>query len=349
MTPKEAAARRDFTVNSMAMDIDDEVFDPFDGRKDLDARILRATTEAYKEDPLRVLRGMQFASRFNFTMDEKTQDYSIGMRAEFHTLSKERIWEEWLKWTKGPHPMAGLQILVDTMWSEEFPELHGLIGLPQDPEWHPEGDCWVHNGWVCQAAAEIAERENLSFEDRTVLMFAALGHDFGKVPTTAFVDGRWRAKAHADHSGRLAKKFLKSIMAPGWVIDNVIPLCTEHMAHVAFGPKNPPNDRVVRRLATRLGSSSLRLWSHVCEADASGRPPLPKGSPVGEWMEIAKKLAVEDSRPTPILLGRHLIEQGMKPGVEFGKIIKNAYEAQLDGEFDTLDGALEWLNIGESC
>ena len=132
LTPREAAARRDFTINAMAMDFDGKIFDPFGGRVDLGRGLLRATSAAFQEDPLRVLRGMQFAARFGFDMDQETVEMCRGLRHEFQHLSAERIWEEWHKWaTKARYPSKGLALLQSTGWTENFPVLHAMAETPQ--------------------------------------------------------------------------------------------------------------------------------------------------------------------------------------------------------------------------
>lgn len=344
MTPEEAASRRDFTINSMAMDQNDNIFDPFNGKQDLENKVLRATSPAFREDPLRVLRGMQFAARFDMVMDEDTRTMCADMLHEFDTLSRERIWTEWQKWAKGQYPLKGLRLLRETEWIRKFPDLAKMVGMPQDPEWHPEGDAWVHTKMVCDAAAEIADREGLESQDREILMFAALCHDLGKAYTTKKnEEGRWISPGHAEEGVPISKNFLKNIMAPAYLLEHVPPLVAEHMVHISFKDAEP-SKRVVRRLANRLAPATFKMWSHVCEADHSGRHPLPKGNPVVQWVEIAAELEVELDKPKPILMGRHLIERGVKPGREMGLVLNDAFEAQLDGEFDTIEGALEWLD-----
>src|SRR5579875_1893876 len=172
ITPREAASRRDFTINAMAYDpVSHEVLDFFGGRQDLENRVLRATSSAFSEDPLRVLRGMQFACRFDLTLDPATAEMSRA--------------------TKAAHPGRIFEYLETTGWIRHFPELQRLRGVPQDPEWHPEGDVAVHTMHVVDFAARIAGRDHCQGDDRAVLMFAALAHDFAKADTTALreVDG----------------------------------------------------------------------------------------------------------------------------------------------------------------
>lgn len=345
MTYREAASRRDFTINSIAMDFEGRIIDPYDGQGDIRRGLLRATSPAFKEDPLRVLRGMQFASRLGFDMEANTVRMCRQISGEFADLSKERIYDEWAKWTRGDHPAKGLALLQDTGWLDHFPALASMAGTPQDPLWHPEGDVLVHTALVCDAAARIAARRGFSSEERLLLLFAALLHDVGKAVTTVRnEDGRWISPGHAEEGVPIARRFLKALRAPGRVTDTVPPLVAEHMVHISLPAHQDPTPRLIRRLASRLMPANIRLWAALCEADYSGRPPLPPGNPVARWEEIALQQEVENARPGPLLLGRHLIEQGMTPGPEMGRLLKAAYEAQLDGAFDDLEGALAWLN-----
>ncbi len=340
---REAASRRDFTCNAIAFDlVDNTIVDPFNGVKDIQAKILRPTSESFKEDALRVLRAMQFAARFDFNGTDDLCLRSRGMIEGFASLPKERLWEEWKKWAvKGKFPSSGLIQLERCGWMKLFPEIDNLFGIKQDPIWHPEGGALWHTMLVCDAAAEIADREGLGEFDRCVLMFAALCHDMGKVGCTAFIDGRWRSPGHAQEGVPLADSFLKSIGCPNDIRENVLPLVAEHIAHCNI----EVNKRNLRRLALRLGVANIEQLLRVIEADMSGRPPLPKGLPAEcvAIREMAKDLSISKAGPEAILMGRHLISAGIKPGPEMGLMLKDAFEAQLNGEFDNVDNAIVWI------
>lgn len=140
MTLPEAAARRDFTINAISQDTQGNIHDPYNGAADLEQRILRHVSPAFAEDPLRVLRGMQFAARFDMSVAQETAALCRSLLPAYGTLSIERVWTEWQKWaTKGRVPSRGLSFLYRTGWINLYPELAALIGLPQEPEWHPEG------------------------------------------------------------------------------------------------------------------------------------------------------------------------------------------------------------------
>ncbi len=196
ITPKEAASRRDFTINAMAFDpVSGELLDFFGGREDLQNRVLRATSDAFSEDPLRVLRGMQFACRFDLKLDPATARMARAISDQYSTIATERVAEEFNKWArKSTRPGLIGPYLFQSGWLSHFPEIERLRGVPQDPEWHPEGDVFVHTMHVLNAAARVAERERVEGDDRAVLMFAALTHDFAKADVTALRqrDGRLR-------------------------------------------------------------------------------------------------------------------------------------------------------------
>lgn len=340
MSPKEAAARRDFTINSVYYDVAAvKIVDPYQGEFDIRLKWLRPTSEAFKEDSLRVLRGMQFASRFDMQASCKCRDYAWAMLPEYEALPKERIWGEWAKWAMGDSPASGLLFLDDCGWLSLYPEIDNLNDCPQDPIWHPEGDAYDHTLLVCDEMAAICKRENIVGEQRIVMMFAALCHDFGKVPTTEMIDGRWRSRGHCEAGVPLAEQFLESIGAPKWVAEKVKPLVAEHLTHV----RDEHTARGVRRLALRLQPANIQELVWLIEADMGGRPPLPKGLPqqAVDMQAMADRLNIQFDMPKPIVMGRHLIAQGMKPGVEMGKLLKLLFEAQLNGEFDDVDSGIE--------
>jgi tRNA nucleotidyltransferase (CCA-adding enzyme) len=345
MTPAEAALRRDYTINAMAEDFAGNLYDPHGGQRDLAAGVLRAVSPAFAEDPLRVLRGMQLAARFNLRMEPGTLAMCRDLAGEYSSLARERIWLEWEKWAAlGVHPAQGLRVLQETGWLAFFPELAALVGVPQDPGWHPEGDVFVHTLHVCDAAAAVARREQPDREEHVVLLLAALCHDFGKATLTVQNEaGRWVSPGHDQAGVPLAENFLHRLQAPARVIERVLPLVAQHMAHMS-GDGRPPSERAVRRLANRLHPATLRQLARVVEADASGRPPLPPCRPLAPWLEMADRMALADRRPQRILLGRHLLARGAAPGPAMGRILDQAFEAQLDGAFADLAGALRWLD-----
>jgi tRNA nucleotidyltransferase (CCA-adding enzyme) len=347
--PAHAAARRDFTINSLMYDPRrHQLLDFFGGRGDLDKRILRHTSDAFAEDPLRVLRGMQLAGRFRLTAAPETLRLCREIKSRAAELPVERVREEWFKWAgHSTVPSLGLRFLVQTEWA--FPEVKALLGTPQDPLWHPEGDVFTHTCHCCDALARLPAWRDADRTSRIVYMLAVLAHDFGKPSTTqeSLRAGQVRivSPGHEEAGGLLAEQFLQRIGAPELVRQRVVPLVTNHLAHL-----QEATDRSVRRLAKRLEPETIDGLCLVITADQYGRPPCPQDLSPGLLALRAKAAALElqTKAPRPILLGRHLLEKGFAPGPAFGPILQAAFEAQLEGHFSDLAGALAWLAEHES-
>jgi tRNA nucleotidyltransferase (CCA-adding enzyme) len=343
MTIQEAAARRDFTINAIyRCPLADQLYDPFHGVNHLENKLLHATSDHFGEDPLRVLRGMQFAARFGLSATDQTIQMSRNLLPEATDLAKELIWHEWEKWAlRSAHPSLGLVFLKQTNWLSLYPELQALVGIQQDPEWHPEGDVWTHTLHVCNVAAKVAEREQLEGNDRITVLLAALCHDLGKATHTRFENGRWHAYGHESGGVDPTKKFLDRIGCPIAIQQRVVPLVADHLIHLV----DKVTPRLVRRLAYRLGEASVKHLVHLIEADVSGRPPLPPRLPdnAKQILEFASVMRIDLNAPKPIVQGRHLIELGYKPSPWFGKILKVCFDAQLDGRFENEEDGVAFL------
>lgn len=341
----EAAARRDFTLNALMFDPRrQEVLDFFEGQTDLRQRVLRHTSPAFVEDPLRVLRGMQFAARFELQAAPETIALCRRIKGHYRELPAERVREEWFKWAgQSRRPSAGLRFLEATEWLEHFPEIAALRGTPQDPHWHPEGDVFTHTCHSLDALVELPAWLAADTESRIVYTLAVLGHDFAKPQTTkrAFKHGRWCvvSPGHEDAGGPLVETFLARFRTPESIRQRVVPLVTHHLAHL-----QQATDRSVRRLALRLAPETIDGLSVVITADAFGRPPKRRQVPPGliAFQAKAAELALAAAAPKPILQGRHLIALGMNPGKEMGVLLAAAFEAQLEGGFSDLESAKRW-------
>lgn len=347
IAPREAASRRDFTINALMFDPrTSEYLDFFGGRDDLGKRVLRHTSPAFVEDPLRVLRGMQFAARFDLTPAPETVELCRSIVGTFSELAVERVGMEWFKWAAtSQRPSAGLQFLKATGWLRHFPEIAALDGTPQDPDWHPEGDVFTHTCHCCDALVELPEWHTADATTRQVLMFAVLAHDFAKPQTThqAERDGRMRivSPGHEEQGGPLAEAFLTRIGSPNELKERVPPLVKHHLAHLQMA-----SDRSVRRLAIALRPATIEELCLVMIADQFGRPPKPRVPHAGmtALRARAETLRLREAAPKPLLQGRHLIARGLKPGEDFGTLLAEAFEVQLEGGFTDLEGALQWLD-----
>lgn len=347
MSFEEAAKRRDFTINSIMQDaLTGEIVDCYGGREDIERKILRVVSpDTFAEDSLRVLRAAQFAARFEFEVDPLTVE--ICRAIDLDDLPKERIWGEFEKLLLlAERPSVGLRWIYELGVAERlFPEIAALAGVPQEPEWHPEGDVDVHTMLVCDEARKLID--DLEYAKQVTVMLGALCHDFGKPPTTEFVDGRVRSRGHDEAGVEPTVSFLDRLgmfTLDGYDVRNqVVQLVRFHLTPGMFF-KNPPGDGAFRRLARKVEPD---LLYRVAKADSLGRNP--------EWLEPSKhfdaaaqewfiarvrELDVERRPPAPILLGRHLIELGERPSAKFKVILDAVYEMQLDGRITNLDEAV---------
>ena len=342
LTVRDASARRDFTVNAIYSDpLTGEIVDPWNGRADLERRTLRHVSDHFCEDPLRVLRGMQFVARFDLEPAPETIEVCRAMTPE--GLASERLLGEWSKLIlKGVKISKGLEFLRAVGWTKYYPELERLIGCKQDPHWHPEGDVWNHT--LCCLDAFAASRIGDDAEDLLVGL-AVLCHDFGKPDCTFYdpVKKRIRSLGHDERGVEPTLSFLNRLTNEERLLKEIPPLVRLHMRPFAMW-KDKSSDGAIRRLAAKVVRIDRLL--RVAAADDAGRPPFPSEPEPLKWLEEqAKRLAVEDSAPKPIVRGRDLIAQGMKPGPEMGKILAALYDAQLDGAFSDLESGLKYANL----
>ena len=336
----EASGRRDFTMNALMADPETGwITDCHGGLADLHAGILRHTTTAFAEDPLRVLRAVQFAARFGFTLAGETAALCRLLAGSYSELPVERVWCEIEKiGTRGKDITAALTALEASGWERHFPELAALHGIEQDPEWHPEGDVWVHSGLAADQAARRADDAGLTGADRFTVVMAALAHDFGKVTNTQYTEGRITSHGHAAAGVEPAQAFLRGTGCPEHLTARIVPLVKEHMCCTDRATKP-----AVRRLVRRLVPATMAELALVCGADRAGRGDPDAPNPAAPWLAVASDLRVTERPAKGLLTGDHLIAAGMKPGPAFRPILADALAAQDAGEFEDKAGALRWL------
>ncbi len=344
-----AALRRDFTLNAISYDPAGTVVDPLGGLEDLKRGRLRHSSGAFAEDPLRVLRAFQLAARFDLDVAPETADLCRSIRRAFSELPRERIWGEWEKWAaKSTLPSRGIRVLEETGWMEFFPEIAALRGVPQDTEWHPEGDVFTHTLHCLDSLAAMGEWRSATASRRRDLMLAVLAHDFGKAVTTEQVekDGvlRWVSPRHEVEGGKIAVRFMERIGAPKSTRQFVVPLIENHLYHIHM-QDDDPRLSAIRRLARRLAPATIDDLCLVMLADVRGRPPKAETDHPGITgiRETARRVKLEDSAPKPIIMGRHLLAEGIEPGPHMGKILEAVFEAQLDGAFSTEEEGIRFL------
>jgi tRNA nucleotidyltransferase (CCA-adding enzyme) len=354
MSIKEAARRRDFTMNTLAADpLTGELFDYFGGVKDIKNRTLRITDEErFKDDPLRILRGVQFSGRLGLTIEPKSMEVMQQLAPQLQELSKERIGEEWKKLLlKSDKPSLGLSIAssMGVLW-QLHPEMAVMEQVPQELRWHPEGDAWVHTMMTVDEAACIANREKLNDKDKKILLFGALCHDLGKASTTKYIDGTFRSLGHEKAGGEPTKKFLTLMGLDGLTRDKIVKIVENHLVPTTLYIEenikgNKIKDGSIRRLAKRIHPATIRDLVLVAEADHMGRGKFgeimreelmlsPEVFAPGEWLlKRARELEVEDSKPADLTRGQDWIVFGFKTGPIIGKLIKLSNDLRDEKNF----------------
>jgi len=339
---EDAARRRDFTINAIGWDpLSDEYLDPFGGRADLDAHRLRVVDpRTFADDSLRVLRAVQFAARFTCMLDDEAR--AICRAIPLDDLPAERLWGEIEKLLLvAERPSLGFTLARDLGVIEQvLPEMVPLYDCPQDPEWHPEGDVWIHTLMVIDEARQ--RNADLDRPRLAAVMLGAVCHDLGKPLTTAVIDGRWRSPGHEAAGVPAATLVLDRFNVnsiDGYdVRRQVLGLVAEHLRPSAFHKtKDTVKDGAFRRLAARV---DLELLVRFGRADCHGRGGTFDCSAMDWFIERARTLGVQHAPPAPLLLGRHLLDLGVTPGPRMGEILRAVYERQLDGAVTTLDEAV---------
>lgn len=321
----KAARRRDFTINAMMKDImTGEIIDHFEGREDLEAGIIRhVDDESFAEDPLRVLRGAQFAARFGFTIAEETVNLCRTM--DLTALSKERVEEELRK--------ALLMSTKPSVFFESLKEMNGLgywfrevqdlIGVEQDPIFHPEGDVWNHTMEVLDRGAGLRDRA----EEPYGFMLLCLTHDFGKTLTTSFEKGRIHAYGHETEGMPLTETFLDRITGNRAVKDYVLNMVPIHMKPnmTAYSKSKP---KVTNKMFDEaISGNDLVLFASADRPVMAGNDEFS-----GDEEFLRERLSeYEETMSRPYVMGRDLIENGLEPGEDFTEILAYAHKLRLAG------------------
>ncbi|HEX6852615.1 MAG TPA: HD domain-containing protein [Candidatus Polarisedimenticolaceae bacterium] len=365
--PEEAARRRDFTVNAVALDpITGEILDPWGGVADLRARVLRVVDPSqFGDDPLRVWRGVQIAARFDLVPEPGTLDLMRGMvaRGDLRQLSRERVTEELRKlFVDAPAPSKGLELArAIGAIRELFPELEAYEATPQEPEWHPEGNVWIHTMLVVDRAAELSRRPAWGFDDaqRLQVVLGALLHDVGKpVSTTRLVkDGVERvvSPGHESAGEPLARAVLSRLTFGEEVERAVVGIVKWHALPHALHrdlEKGQIDERAyvnaVRKLVKRLHPTPWRVFLAACEADWRGRAfedvrtgPHPPGD---RFAATVAQHALDVEPAKPLVQGRDALALGVPPGPEMGRLIAAIENARDRGEVRTREEALVLLS-----
>jgi tRNA nucleotidyltransferase (CCA-adding enzyme) len=334
MSIDNAFRRRDLTINAMGIDlITGELIDPFGGYDDLRNNLLRAVdVDFFVQDPLRFYRVMQFIGRFTMNPVKELDYICAGM--DLSNVSIERIENEFEKLLlKSYAPSRGIRWLHTIgRLHDLFPEIGAMIGVAQNPQWHPEGDVFEHTMQAGDAAARFVY---VNETDKLKVMYAALCHDLGKVTTTTVIDGKITSHGHEDESARCAKKVLQRITGKKEIIDAVVKLVACHMQPLQFindGAKPAAYKRLARRLAPQ---ATMQLLALLTRADRLGRNPEshePLNTPepdVDAFIKQAEQADVFYHEEKPILQGRDVMDI-VAPGPAMGVLLKKAYEIQIE-------------------
>ncbi len=337
MTYKEAARRRDFTMNAIGVNpLTGEVLDPYQGIVDIRLKRLREVDSAtFVEDPLRMYRAAQFCARLGISPTGGLTNLltSMAIDDKHHNLPGERVLVELRKLMRSRNAVHGWQLLdAWGMIDRSQPELMSLMGCQQDTVYHPEGDVWVHSLLTLEEAQVAASATG----DDELMAWAALCHDFGK-PTTTFVEGeRVKSPGHDVAGIEPVRSFFTRFPGmPADTVDKIAMLTKHHLAPALF-PAQGAGRRAYMRLARDLDSVGLSLHQlyQVNLADHYGRTTpdaLAYQHPKGEaFLAKAGEVHATPERARGVVMGRHLIAKGMKPGVGFRDILQKCQDYQDD-------------------
>ena len=325
-TPQQDVLRRDFTINGLLYDpVKEQLLDYVGGQADIHARRVRAIGnphERFSEDRLRMLRAVRFAARLAFTLDAGAAEAIRTQAAEIRQVSSERVRDEILKILTEGHPRQGFELLDATkLLPEVLPEVKRMQGVAQPPEFHPEGDVWVHTMMMLDGLRSPTP----------TLALGVLLHDVGKPPTFS-VRERIRFDNHVEVGAKMAEEILGRLRLPSRDTERVVELVRHHLRFMDF----PRMRRSTQLRFLRLPGFAEHLELHRLDCLASHGDL--------STYDMAKRLLEETPpetvRPTPLLRGDDLIAQGYSPGPIFKEILQAVEDAQLEGRVHTSAQAL---------
>ena len=329
--PREDVERRDFTINGMMLDpATHEVLDFVGGRADLNAGIIRAIGDPerrFAEDKLRMLRAVRFAARFDYQIEAATMTAIQKLANKIHQVSAERVREELTKMLTEGQARRAFQLLDTTgLLREVLPEIAAMKGVEQPPQYHPEGDVFVHTLLLLDKLPAGASK---------TLAWGALLHDVGKPPTFRVAPDRIRFDGHVDVGVKMAAEILRRLRFSNDDSDQILALVDHHMR---FGQVQQMNQSTLKKFL-RMPAFDEHLELHRLDSLSShGRL---------EAYDYARQqlqsMPPEEIRPTPLITGRDLIEAGYEPGPRFKEILGAAEDAQLEGRLTSREAAMEYV------
>ena len=333
-TPKEDVQRRDFTINGLLMRNDTgEVLDFVDGQADLRAGIIRAIGEPYRrfqEDKLRLLRAVRFAARFGFTIEPATFDAMRRHAREITQVSAERVRDELTKLLTEGAARRGFELLDETgLLAEVLPEIAAMKGVEQPPQFHPEGDVWIHTRLML---------EQLPAGTSPTLAWGVLLHDVGKPATfrsAAETGDRIRFDGHVDVGVRMAQDITRRLRFSNEDAEQIVALVDNHMR---FKDVEQMRASTLKRFV-RLPRFEEHLELHRLDCLSSHR----RLESYGFVTRTLAETPPEQIRPTRLLTGEDLLEMGYQPGPVFSEMLRAVEDAQLEGQLKTKDEAKEYV------
>ena len=329
--PKEDVQRRDFTINGLLLDpLNNEVLDYVGGRADLNAGIIRTIGQPerrFAEDKLRMLRAVRFAARFGYQIDPATFAAIRALRSQIHQVSRERVRDELVKMLTEGHARGAFELLDQTgLLKEVLPEVDKMHGVEQPPQFHPEGDVWVHTLLLLEGLPERAS---------PTLAMGALLHDVGKPPTFRVAPDRIRFDGHVEVGVKMAEQICHRLRFPKHDTEQIALLVANHMR---FADAKEMKPSTLKRFF-RLPHFDEHLELHRLDCLASH-------GDLSLYNFVRQKLAdlpAEQIRPQPLVTGDDLIAMGYAPGPQFKQILAAVEDAQLEGRIADPEQAREFV------
>jgi poly(A) polymerase len=329
--PREDVQRRDFTINGMLLDpVTDEVLDFVGGRADLEAGVVRAIGDPerrFAEDKLRMLRAVRFAARFEYTIDAATFAAIQKLSPQIHQVSRERVREELTKMLIEGRARRAFQLLDEsTLLSQVLPEISAMKGIEQPPQFHPEGDVFVHT---------LLLLDKLPAGCSKTLAWGALLHDVGKPSTFRVAPDRIRFDGHVEVGVKMAAEICRRLRFSGDETDQILALVDNHMR---FGAVLQMKESTLKKFL-RLPEFDEHLELH--RIDCLSSHGLLDAYEYAR--EKQRELPPEAIRPAPLITGRDLIEAGYEPGPRFKEVLTAVEDAQLEGRLASHEAAMEYV------
>ena len=329
--PREDVQRRDFTINGMLLDpLKNEVLDVVGGQQDLKAGIIRAIGDPalrFGEDKLRMLRAVRFAARFEYRIEPKTYAAIKKLAPEIHQVSRERVRDELTRMLTEGHARRAFELLDETgLLRKVLPQIEAMKGVEQPPEFHPEGDVYVHT---------LLLLEKLPQPCPVTLAWGALLHDIGKPPTFRRAPDRIRFDDHVDVGVKMAEAICRGLRFSNEETKQILALVDNHMR---FGDVERMKESTFKKFI-RLPHFDQHLELHRLDCESSHRS-------LRLYDYTRQKMAdlpPAEVRPTPLVAGDDLIAAGYEPSPVFKEILASVEDAQLEGRLRTKEEAMRFV------